>query len=293
MPRAALVRGIHNEGVPEGDTVVRAARDLHRALAGRRLEHADLRVPRFSTLQLAGRDVDEVTSRGKHLLTRMGDLTLHTHLGMDGSWRVMPTGRRWPTPAHKVRVVLATSTAVAVGIDLAVVEVVPRGEESRAVGHLGPDILGDDWDPDTAVANLAAQPDRELAAALLDQRNLAGLGNEYVTELCFLRGLLPSTPVADAGDLRPIVDLARRLLAANLDRNIRVFTGDTRAGRRTFVYGREGRPCLRCGNLVEGGRHASLDPEELAPGTPPSSRRSAWCPRCQRDSAGLPLGVRP
>ncbi|MGO2112101.1 MAG: DNA-formamidopyrimidine glycosylase family protein [Pseudoclavibacter sp.] len=191
--------------MPEGDSVYRVCADLHTALAGRALTRADLRVPRFATAgrTLVGRVVDGVEPRGKHLLIRIGDQTLHSHLGMDGNWRIRAHGERWPAPAHQVRAVLETSDAVAIGTLLPVLELLPREREADAVGHLGPDLLDRAWSPElaaTAVANLRRRPGRELAAALLDQRNLAGIGNEYVTELCFLRGVRPTATVAREPD---------------------------------------------------------------------------------------------
>ena len=276
--------------MPEGDSAHRTAADLRAALAGRALTHADLRVPRLATAGelLTGRVVDDVVACGKHLLLRTGDHTLHSHLGMDGSWRIRAPHERWPAPAFEVRAVLANDDRAAYGVLLAVLELLPRDREHEAVGHLGPDLLDPTWAPEhhaRAVANLQRDPRRELAAALLDQRNLAGLGNIYVTELCFLRGVRPTASVADAGDPDALVTLARRLMWANRDRpEGRVFTGDTRRGARTWVYGREQRPCRRCGTLIEAGRHGGADTDELPTsraGNPDRSRRSAWCPRCQ------------
>lgn len=275
--------------MPEGDSVFRATAHLHEALAGRALTRVDLRVPKLANAgaSLEGLVVDEVVPRGKHLLMRIGDHTLHSHLGMDGSWRLRAPGERWPAPAHTVRAVLETADTAAIGIELPVLELIPRERESDAVGHLGPDLLDPGWNDDTAarvVANLARDPARELAAALLDQRVVAGLGNVYVTELCFLRGVRPTASVAEAGDLTALVGLARRLLWANRDRpHSRVFTGDARSpGTRTWVYGRERRPCRRCGTLIEAGRHGGADADERPrAGRPDVSRRSAWCPRCQ------------
>jgi endonuclease VIII len=174
--------------MPEGDTVWLAGRRLHDALAGDRLTRSDFRVPQLATTDLAGRTVTEVVSRGKHLLTRVDDdLTLHTHFRMDGTWHLYRPGDRWRGgPQWQVRVLLETAAWQAVGYRLPVVELLPRDREDDAVGHLGPDILGPDWDPAEAVRRLAAQPDREVGDALLDQRNLAGIGNLYKAESLFL-----------------------------------------------------------------------------------------------------------
>jgi endonuclease-8 len=113
------------------------------------------------------------------------------------------------------RAVLETEHWVAVGFRLAVVELVPTEREHEVVGHLGPDVLGPDWDPGEAVRRLAAEPARPVGEALLDQRVMAGPGNVYRSEICFLRGLAPSATVAEAGDLRAVVDLTKRLMEAN------------------------------------------------------------------------------
>ncbi|MFJ9344822.1 DNA-formamidopyrimidine glycosylase family protein [Streptomyces sp. NPDC101733] len=261
--------------MPEGDSVHRAAARLHAALAGRPLTTFDLRVPRFATADLTGRTTLEVLPRGKHLLARIeGGLTLHSHLRMDGAWRVFAPDERWHGgPVHEIRAVLATADSTAVGYRLPVLELLRTSEEARAVGHLGPDLLGPDWDPDAAAARLLAAPARPLGEALLDQRNLAGIGNIYKSELCFLAGVTPWTPVGDLPDppvtLVRLAGAAHRLLAANIgDRPARRnTTGIHRPGRELFVYGRARRPCLRCATPI---REAAQD-----------DRPTYWCPRCQ------------
>ncbi len=248
-----------------------AAGRLREALAGRVLTHTDVRVPRHATTDLTGRVVDDVVSRGKHLLIRVSpDVTVHTHLRMDGTWRTFHTGVRWRGgPDWQVRIVLGNAVYDAVGYRLPVVDVVPRSVEDELVGHLGPDLLGPDWDPDEAARRIAAQPHREIGVALLDQRNLAGIGNLYKTEICFLRGASPWTPVRDVGDLRPWTDLAHRLLDANKTGHAQSTTGETNPSRKNWVYGR--RTCLRCGGPIRRGRQ----------GDQPQDRVSDWCPHCQ------------
>jgi formamidopyrimidine-DNA glycosylase len=143
--------------VPEGDTVWRAARRLDRALSGKLLTRTDVRVPAYATWDLSGAAVVDTVSRGKHLLTRIDaeeHWTLHTHLKMEGSWRVLEPGQRWPRPGHTARIVLETDDVVAVGFQLGIVEIVARDREPEIVGHLGPDLLGPDWDADEAVRRL-------------------------------------------------------------------------------------------------------------------------------------------
>ncbi|GIT79832.1 putative DNA glycosylase Nei [Leifsonia sp. LS1] len=257
--------------MPEGDTVYQAARRLRESLAGRILTATDFRVPRFATVDLSGERVDDVLSRGKHLLMRAGGFTIHSHLKMEGSWEVYRSGERWRHPAFQARVVLRTAEAEAVGFLLGILEVVPRSKEQDVVGHLGPDLLGADWDADEAVRRVSARPDIPIGVALLDQRNLAGLGNVYANELCFLRGMLPTRPVAEA-DVPAAVDLGHRLIVANRDRPLRVTTGDTRRGRNTWVYGRGGQPCRRCGTHI---RRTELGRTEL------EERVTYYCPSCQ------------
>ncbi|OIH95423.1 DNA-formamidopyrimidine glycosylase family protein [Curtobacterium sp. MCBA15_001] len=258
--------------MPEGDTVFRAAARLHTALAGKVLTRSDFRVPAFATLDLVGRTVDQVLPRGKHILHRIGDLTVHSHLKMEGRWDVYGPGERWRRPAHQARVVLDAEDVSTVGFALGVLEVVPRADEDDVVGYLGPDLLGPDWDPALAEANLTADPDRPVGLALLDQRVLAGLGNVYRNELCFLRGVLPTRPVGQVQDPTRMIALAHRLILTNRDRSARVTTGVDRPGSRFWVYNRRGKPCLRCRTPI---RYGELGESEL------TLRDTYWCPRCQ------------
>ncbi|MEO7981992.1 MAG: DNA-formamidopyrimidine glycosylase family protein [Sporichthyaceae bacterium] len=266
--------------MPEGDTVWLAGRRLDDALAGRVLTRSDFRVPQLATVDLAGREVTEVVSRGKHLLTRIaGDLTLHTHFRMDGSWHLYRPGARWHGgPDWQVRLLLSNAEWDAVGYRLPVVELLPRDREADVVGHLGPDLLGPDWDPAEAVRRLAADPGREIGQALLDQRNLAGVGNLYKAEVCFLEGVSPWTPVRDV-DLRSVVDRSHRLLDLNKDHVRQTTTGTGRRGADHWVFERHGRPCLRCGPRVL----------TAAQGTPPYERIAYWCPQCQPGPAPEPV----
>ena len=264
--------------MPEGDTVWLAGRRLDQALSGRRLVRSDFRVPQLATTDLSGRTVLGVASRGKHLLTRIeGGLTLHTHFKMEGSWQIYRPGQRWRAlehQRHQIRVVLANPEAVCVGVRLAVVELLPSAQEDEAVGHLGPDLLAEGWGPDAeleALQRLSRDPDREIGSALLDQRNLAGLGNLWRCEVLFLRGIHPYRHVASVTDLPRLIDLSHRLLLANRERAGQSATGDLRRGGSNYVYARKGLPCRRC--------HT---PIQRAPqGEPGYERETYWCPRCQ------------
>jgi endonuclease-8 len=258
--------------VPEGDAVWRTARSLDRMLSGHVLTRTDFRVPKHATVDLSGEHVRGTFARGKHLFTRIGErFTLHTHLKMEGSWRIHRAGDRWGLPAADARVVLATHDVEAVGFSLGVVELLARDMEGDPVAHLGPDLLGPDWDEDEAVRRLLLDPERTTYEALLDQGNLAGIGNVYASELCFLAGVQPETPVAGVPDLRRLVRRAKAVLEANKERPEIVTTGDLRRGQRTWVYGRQRQACKRCGTAIAS---AKL-------GAPGRERTAFWCPSCQ------------
>lgn len=269
--------------MPEGDVVWRTAARLDAALSARVLVVADLRWPSLATADLTGRTVLETVARGKHILTRVsaephGDgpaLTLHSHLRMEGSWRVDRTGA---TPGRRarspdVRAVLGTAEWTATGVKLGMLDLVETRHEDQLVGHLGPDILGPDWDAAQVLVNLRATPDRTIGDALLDQRVLAGVGTFYLAETLFLAGRSPWTPISelDDRDLQRLVQRAHGLLHLNRDRVTQVTTGDARPGREAYVHGRSGRPCRRCGT-----------PVRVAPlGRAPQDRVAFYCPRCQ------------
>ncbi|HYQ62249.1 Fpg/Nei family DNA glycosylase [Actinophytocola sp.] len=257
--------------MPEGDTVHATARRLTSALGGTVLTRAELRHPRLATADLTGRVFEGARSVGKHLFLRFGGaLSLHCHLGMDGSWRVY-TNR--PPISYRTRAVLATADKVALGNLLMEMALVRTPDEHRLVDHLGPDLLDPGWSDEhhaEAVRRLTADPGRELGDALLDQRLMAGLGNVYKVETCFLLRVSPWTPVA-AVDAHKTVSLARELLVRNALRPVRNTTGDPRRGRETWVYGRQRHGCLRCGGPV-------LKADQ---GTELRERITYYCPRCQ------------
>jgi len=257
--------------MPEGDTVFRTATALREALVGQTLTRCDVRVPRYAAADLSGHPVDEVLSRGKHLFIRVGPASIHSHLKMDGSWRIYPRADRVPqgVAAHKIRIIVEAGGIAAAGIDLGVLEVLDRAQDQDAVSHLGPDLLGPDWEPATAAANLVAAPGRPIAAALLDQRVMAGVGNVYCNELCFLFGRLPTSAVGAVSDPLRVVSRARDMLWANRLRTARTTTGNTRPGQRLWVYGRGGEPCRRCGTRI------------CRAGRSDAERVSYWCPSCQ------------
>lgn len=261
--------------MPEGDAVRRTARALDEALAGRQLLRADLRVPRHATTDLSAMTVRQTAVAGKHLLTRLvgrsGPITLHTHLRMDGRWVTGPAGPRPVAGPHwQIRAWLVTEETQAVGVRLAMVEVLPSAREDQIVGHLGPDILGRDFDADAAALRVRAQGERPLAEALLDQRVISGLGTIWAAETAFHTGVSPWTPAAAAPELAEALAGTRAAMQASL-------AARGRADRpKMWVYGNLGQPCRRCGSPIRMGRV----------GTPPTDRVAFWCPQCQPGPQG-------
>src|SRR5690606_23378855 len=226
--------------VPEGDTVHLTAKRLRAALAGHVLQRGELRHPKLVEHDLSGRTVLDVRSVGKHLFTRFDDdRSLHSHLRLDGSWHLYRPGMRWQRPAHQARAVLETAERTAVGFNLHDLELLPTAEEQRLVGHLGPDLLDPEWGEEHAAEALrrfTARGASELGLVLLEQRVMAGMGNLYKTEVCFLLGLSPWTLVRDVPDPAAAIALSRELLLRNADRPQQSTTGDLARGRQTWVF---------------------------------------------------------
>jgi endonuclease-8 len=252
--------------VPEGDTVYLTARRLDAALRGQPILASDFRVPRYATVDLSGRVIHAVRPAGKHLFFDMGDISLHTHFKMQGSWHLYRTGERWRKAGHHARVVLRTGPWNAVGFDLPVIELVT--DAHAVVAHLGPDLLSEDFDLQEATARLCRDPDRSIGEALIDQTVIAGLGNVYKSEVAFLAGVDPRTPVGQVPDVSAVVKTAHRVINANRSTGSQITTGDTRPGRRRWVYERAGSPCPRCGTRIEMERDGT-------------GRVTYWCPVCQ------------
>jgi endonuclease-8 len=254
--------------VPEGDSIVRTARRLDAALAGKQLRRVEIR--RATGAPRAGVTVTEVEARGKHVLVRFDDgTTLRTHLRLHGRWDVSRVGDRRRRPDHRARAVLETTDGtVAVCFDAPEVELLrdPRAERDR-LGHLGPDLCRADADLDVVLDRLArVDPGTELGVALLDQRVACGVGNVYKSEVCFACRVSPFAPVAalDAEARTEIVATAARLLRANLGGGRRVTYGDGYA-----VYRRTHRPCPRCRSPIRARRQGE------------HARTTYWCPNCQ------------
>ncbi|QDH11165.1 Fpg/Nei family DNA glycosylase [Nocardioides dongxiaopingii] len=262
--------------MPEGDSVHKLARRLDRSLLGRTVVRSDLRVPRLATRDLAGRRVLEHATHGKHLLTRFsGDVTLHSHLRMDGEWSVTGPGKQLPRRLqHEVRLVLVLdSGSTAWGLRLHDLALVATTDEASIIGHLGPDPLREDWDAAEAVRRLRTDPSLPLVSALLDQTRVAGLGNLWVNELAFLTGVSPWTPIGSVDVERLVARAATALRhSALVPGAYQVTTGSSRRGEDHWVAGRQRRPCLRCGTEVRMVAELANDP---------ANRRTWWCPHCQ------------
>jgi endonuclease-8 len=276
--------------VPEGDSIFRAARTLDRALAGRTVTRFESVFPRLTRIDrdrpLRGRILLRVAPRGKHILMWFsGDLVLHTHMRMKGSWHLYRPGERWFRPRHDMRLVIATDAWEAVAFNVPVAEFMTAGQVQRAAAlrDLGPDLLAGDFDAAEAARRIKALEGDEIADALLDQRAVAGIGNVYKSEVLFACSVSPFTLVRNLPDERiaRIVSAARALLQANVAEpgagirayaGLRRTTGRFERGGRLWVYGRGGRPCRRCGTAIV----------RRAQG--PNARSTYWCPKCQQES---------
>lgn len=262
--------------MPEGDSVLQLSRRLQ-FMTGREVVGTSLRVPRYATVTFTGSTCERVWPYGKHLFMQFDGLILHTHLKMEGTWSMHLKGEKWRAPGHTARVVLQLEGAPhprpieIVGHRLGFVEVFRTDDYHDRVGHLGPDILADPWDMEEAVRRIEARPERTLGQSLLDQHNVAGIGNEYRAEICFLTGLHPTRPVRTV-DVPEVLRMARRLMWANRHSPVRVSTGIKRAGETAYVFGRAGRPCRRCTTPIEKGFLGGAEDLE---------RVIWWCPVCQ------------
>lgn len=278
--------------MPEGDTVLRTARRLHLALAGRPLIRTELRWPTLGEADLAGRTVIEVVSYGKQILTRLAaadpaapqpriptvpadPLTLRSHLRMEGSWYIHARDAEpWPQRNRtSVRAVLGGVEWTAIGTWLGLLDLIPTAAEPSLIGHLGPDIMAESFDPEgaaEATRRLAVDPQRHVGAALLDQTTVAGIGTMYMAEALFVQKVSPWTPIGEV-DVPALLATARRQLLRGATQATPNTSGNPRRGLDTWVHGRSGKPCQRCGNAV---RVAMIGP-------PLKERTAFYCPVCQ------------
>jgi endonuclease VIII len=273
--------------MPEGDTIFRAARTMHRALAGSPVTRFESAFPALNRIDhdrpLAGRTIESVSARGKHLLmTFSGDLVLHTHMRMNGSWHIYRRGERWLRPRRDMRVVIATDEFEAVGFSIPEAELIATRDLERhdTLRKLGPDLLADTFDAGEALRRLREHGDAAVADALLNQRVMAGIGNVYKSEVLFLCRVNPFTAVHVLDDTQraSIVETARRLLRVNVSEGaaaMTTYTGFRRTTRRDdpkerlWVYGRARLPCRRCGTPISLSKQGA------------DARLTYWCPHCQ------------
>jgi endonuclease VIII len=274
--------------MPEGDTIFRAARTLHRALAGKTVVRFQTVLTQLERVHIdtpiVGRTIERVESRGKHLLMYFsGDLILRTHMRMNGSWHIYRPGERWQVPMRDMRVLVATEDFEAVAFRVPVAEFSSAAalKRDRAIESLGPDLLDPDADLDDAVGRLRARGALAIADALLDQRALAGIGNVYKSESLFVARVSPFASVASLSDetLGAIVETARAQLKANTRdpleapdatwRGMRRTTKSDRPEGRLWVYGRAGEPCRRCGTPIVIAKQGE------------DARLTYYCPKCQ------------
>ncbi|MET1232845.1 MAG: DNA-formamidopyrimidine glycosylase family protein [Candidatus Limnocylindrales bacterium] len=267
--------------MPEGDTLFRTAAVLRDILLGRTLVSARGRPGGAQLERLVGGRFLRVESIGKHLLIDVDrGLSLHTHLGLHGSWHRYRTGEPWRRGANRAVAVLEVPGAVAVCFDAPTVDLI----ETRALGlhpvlrALGPDLVTSEVATDALVGRLRAlPPETPVGEALLDQRVMAGLGNVYRSEVCFVERVDPFRTLASLSDptLAGLVETGRTLIRANRMAPARTTVpGARRPGERLWVYGRAGRPCRRCGGVIQ----------SRVGGDPP--RRTWWCLTCQPGASG-------
>jgi endonuclease VIII len=266
--------------MPEGDTILLAARALHRALAGQvvvRFESVFAHITRVADDdRVIGRTIESVSARGKHLLIALsGDLVLHTHMRMNGSWHIYPRGARWTRPARDMRILIATERAVAVAFNVPVAELLTSRELARHddLRSLGPDVLAESFDRADALRRMRERNREAVADVLLDQRVMAGIGNVFKSEILFLARVHPFAPAAALTDaqLDAAITIARKVMTVSVAVGRRTTRSSLDPGGRLWVYGRGGKPCRRCGTPIRG-KKTGLD-----------ARITYWCPRCQPD----------
>ena len=274
--------------MPEGDTIHRAARTLHRALAGRAVTRFESVFPALTRVDVdspvRGRTIERVEARGKHLLIWFsGDLVMRTHMRMSGSWHIYRPHERWQRRRDDMRIIVETDElhAIAFNVPIAEMTTAEALERTHSISNLGPDPLSADFRAGDAVARIAARTGMEIADALLDQSAIAGIGNVYKSEILFAGRLNPFAKVDQltAADIERLVAIAVKFMRANVAdgtpaaietyRGLRRTTGRHDPGARLWVYGRAGKPCRRCGTAIsraKQGLHA---------------RSTYWCPQCQ------------
>jgi endonuclease VIII len=264
--------------MPEGDTIFLVAARLRRTLAGQTVTRFKSVFPALTRIDvdrpIAGRTIDEVTARGKHLLIAFsGDLALRTHMRMNGIWHVYPRGARWRRPARDMRVVVETARATAVAFNIQVAEFLTAAQLARhdQLRSLGPDLLAAEFDAVEARRRLRAEAEAPIGDVLLSQHVVAGIGNVFKSEILFLGGINPFTPTASVSDaqLDGLLEIARKVMRISVRLGTRTTRSSLDPRERLWVYARGGKPCRRCG--------APIDAKK----TGEAARITYWCPRCQ------------
>lgn len=261
--------------MPEGDTIHRAARRMHRAIAGKRIERAESRAPKVLARHLEGAVVEAVRARGKHLVIRLEDgRALRTHLQMTGSWHLYRTSDRWRRPRRQMVLLLETDPWHAVAFNLPQAELLRSEAHSKQLRRLGPDLLDPECDLEEAIRRIEREAQLPIGVALMRQDLVAGIGNVYKSEVLFLEGLDPFAPVSAIGAerIRRALERARTLMHRNLRGRRRNTTGRS-DGMTKHVYGRSGEGCPECGATIRMRRQGS------------GGRSTYWCPRCQGRTA--------
>ena len=271
--------------MPEGDTIHHAARRVGAALVGREIESVETPHPRHGmdrwSERLTGHGVGRVDARGKHLFVRFeGGLTLHSHLRMTGKWGVYRRGAQWRRAPHRAWLVIRTAEHEVVEFDGPVLELMTEGRTrfDQRLAALGPDVLDAGFDPAGVLRRLRADDQtRAIGVALLDQRLVAGFGNVWKNEGCFMGGVDPWRAVADLSDAKvlDIVERSRPLMALSAERGGRIVTVEPHraspgGSTRYWVHGRRGLPCRRCATPIR------------SRGQGDDNRNTFWCPSCQR-----------
>lgn len=275
--------------MPEGDTIFRTARALGRALAGRPVTRFQSTYPLLTRFHddapLTGRNVDRVESRGKWLLIHFsGGATLATHMLMSGAWHIYRPGERWQQPHGNMRILLENAEYIAVGFRVPVAQM--HTAQSLVRDHRIPppvlDVLSAEFDAEATAERVRAYAGEGIGDVLLHQEVIAGVGNVFKSEICFVCGVHPFAQVGalSGQQIAQLIATAQRLVAANVmeDSGERIVTyrglhrrttHDSNPAESLWVYGRAGEPCRRCGERIERRLQG------------PEARVTFWCPRCQ------------
>ncbi len=275
--------------MPEGDTIFRTARALRRALVGKPITGFRSTFPLLTRFNddtpLTGQSVESVESRGKWLLIHFsGGGTLATHMLMNGSWHIYRHGERWQQPRINMRIVIENSEYIAVGFRVPVARMHTALSLARDAKIPQPilDVLSPEFDPEAAARRVLAHGNEEIADVLLHQKVLAGVGNVFKSEICFVAGVNPFCKTGALGreEVAALIANAQKLVAANVleDSGGQIVTYGGRKRRTThesnpgaslWIYGRQGEACRRCGEPIRRRLQG------------PDARVTFWCPRCQ------------